>query len=67
MDIMVKQQSAAYRSARRGRDADPLGAKSEIGRKLKQYYEDLVKEEIPDRFADLLSQLERAEKAGNKE
>ncbi|WP_036486496.1 NepR family anti-sigma factor [Nitratireductor basaltis] len=44
------------------RDGDPLGANSEIGRKLKQYYDDLVSEDIPDRFASLLSQLEQKEK-----
>ncbi|TWG55356.1 MULTISPECIES: NepR family anti-sigma factor [unclassified Aminobacter] len=38
--------------------ADPLGPNSEIGRKLKQYYDDLVSEEVPDRFADLLRQLD---------
>ncbi len=37
---------------------DPLGPNSEIGRKLKQYYDELVTEEVPDRFADLLKQLE---------
>ena len=40
---------------------EPLGSNSEIGRRLKQYYDDLVTEEIPDRFADLLKQLEERE------
>lgn len=44
-----------------GTASDPLGANSEIGRKLKQYYDGLVSEEVPDRFAHLLSQLEAAE------
>jgi hypothetical protein len=48
-----------------GRDkptsADLLGPNSEIGRKLKQYYDDLVSDDVPDRFADLLSQLEHAQ------
>ena len=39
----------------------------EIGRKLKQYYDDLVSDEIPDRFAALLSQLEKAEPARKKD
>ena len=30
----------------------------EIGRKLKQYYDELVSDDVPDRFAQLLSQLE---------
>lgn len=42
---------------------DPLGVHSEIGRKLKQYYEDLTSEEVPDRFAELLKQLEDSETA----
>ncbi|MCO6386309.1 MAG: NepR family anti-sigma factor [Aliihoeflea sp.] len=41
--------------------AEPLGSNSEIGRKLKQYYDELVTEEVPDRFADLLRQLEDRE------
>lgn len=47
--------------------ADPLGANSEIARKLKQYYDDLVSDDVPDRFADLLSQLEQAEPARKKD
>jgi hypothetical protein len=46
---------------RRNGSGDPLGANSEIGRKLKQYYDELVSDEVPDRFAQLLSQLEQAE------
>ena len=42
------------------RKGDPLGTNSEIGRKLKQYYDELVSDQVPDRFADLLSQLEGA-------
>ncbi|WP_048644887.1 NepR family anti-sigma factor [Nitratireductor soli] len=54
-------------AGRRGSGTDPLGANSEIGRKLRQYYDDLVKEEIPDRFSDLLSQLEMQEQAESAE
>jgi hypothetical protein len=43
--------------------ADLLGVSSEIGRKLKQYYDELVSDEVPDRFSQLLSQLEAAETA----
>ncbi len=43
------------------RSGDPLGANSEIGRKLKQYYDDLVSPDVPDRFAQLLGDLEAAE------
>lgn len=51
---------------RRNGSADVLGPNSEIGRKLKQYYDDLVSEEIPDRFSQLLRQLEQAEPAQKK-
>lgn len=44
-----------------GERTEPLGSNSEIGRKLKQYYDELVTEEVPDRFADLLRQLEDRE------
>lgn len=45
---------------------DPLGANSEIGRKLKQYYDDLVSDDVPDRFSQLLAQLEQAEPSVKK-
>lgn len=45
---------------------EPLGSNSEIGRKLKQYYDGLVSEEVPDRFADLLNQLEQRETSPNQ-
>jgi hypothetical protein len=43
--------------------ADLLGANSEIARKLKQYHDELLSLEVPDRFGDLLGKLEEAEKA----
>jgi hypothetical protein len=50
---------------------DPLGVNSEIGKKLREYYDGLMSPEVPDRFTDLLSQLETAEgqrkKAGDAE
>ena len=57
---MTKKDMTSGPSIRRRQD-DPLGANSEIGRKLKQYYDDLVSDQVPDRFAALLSQLEEAE------
>lgn len=45
-----------------GAHKDPLGPNSEIGRKLRQYYDELVAEAVPDRFQDLLRQLEEREK-----
>lgn len=65
---MTKQTSGARNAAPNGiRDGEPLGANSEIGRKLKQYYDELVSDEVPDRFAQLLSQLEEAEPAQQKD
>ena len=64
--VMEKLKSGAGTSRRNG-SADPLGANSEIGRKLKQYYDELVSDEVPDRFAQLLSQLEMAEPARKKD
>jgi hypothetical protein len=52
---------------RRNGSGDVLGANSEIGRKLKQYYDELVSDEVPDRFTQLLSQLERAERVPEKD
>ncbi|WP_164747578.1 NepR family anti-sigma factor, partial [Mesorhizobium sp. M1A.F.Ca.IN.022.07.1.1] len=47
--------------------SSPLGPNSEIARKLKQYYDELVSDQVPDRFAQLLSQLEKAEPAEKKD
>ena len=67
-DIMTKKRVTAdgVPPRRRNGSADVLGANSEIGRKLKQYYDDLVSDEVPDRFAELLSKLEQAEPAQKK-
>ena len=59
---MSKAAAAAGSGLKRaGNRKDPLGPNSEIGRKLKQYYEDLVAEAVPERFQDLLRQLEERE------
>lgn len=59
---MNKAAAAAGSGLKRaGNRKDSLGPNSEIGRKLKQYYEDLVAEAVPDRFQDLLKQLEERE------
>ncbi|EKF41968.1 NepR family anti-sigma factor [Nitratireductor indicus] len=61
---MKYEKPASQRtSGHRGSADDPLGVNSEIGRKLKQYYDDLVSEEIPDKFAMLLTQLEASERS----
>ncbi|WP_411956256.1 NepR family anti-sigma factor [Arvimicrobium flavum] len=64
---MTKPVGAGPNSLRRDRRAEPLGANSEIARKLKQYYDDLVSDDIPDRFAELLAQLEQAERPQGKD
>jgi hypothetical protein len=64
MTIMKNTKTAD--AGRNGTASDPLGPNSEIGRKLKQYYDDLVSDEVPDRFAQLLAQLEKTEPAHKK-
>lgn len=65
---MTRQtRGAGHAAPNRHRNGEPLGANSEIGRKLKQYYDELVSDEVPDRFAQLLSQLEEAEPAQQKD
>jgi hypothetical protein len=50
-----------------GDAAATLGPNNEIGRKLKQYYDELVSEAVPDRFQQLLQQLEQAKPASSKD
>ena len=50
------------RGARRARTSDPNEA---ISRQLKSLYSSLEQEQIPDRFLDLLEQLDEAEKAAS--
>ncbi|KQZ80865.1 hypothetical protein ASD64_11265 [Mesorhizobium sp. Root157] len=63
----LDKNNTAEAERRQGRAGDPLGPNSEIGRKLKQYYNDLVADEVPDRFSQLLSQLEQTESALKKD
>ncbi len=58
---MTGMRPAERRSTKKGGAADELGPNSEIGRKLKQYYDELVSDEVPDRIMDLLKQLEASE------
>lgn len=65
---MNKKTTDADTAARRdAKPTDPLGVNSEIGRKLKQYYNDLVSDDVPDRFSQLLQQLDKAEPAQKKD
>lgn len=59
---MKPNMSAATGGQRKaGNRTETLGPNTEIGRKLKQYYDELVSDDVPDRFADLLRQLEGRE------
>lgn len=60
-------ETRGEKPTRKSSSADLLGANSEIARKLKQYHDELLSLEVPDRFGDLLSRLEQAEKAGQTE
>lgn len=57
---MVKVKEQGSETVRKGSKRD-LGANAEIGRKLKQYYDAILSEDIPDRFSQLLGQLDKAE------
>ncbi|CDX23438.1 conserved hypothetical protein [Mesorhizobium sp. ORS 3324] len=67
MKEMSKNSTTGAAGGRRNGSGNPLGPNSEIARKLKQYYDELVSDEVPDRFAQLLSQLEEAEPAEKKD
>lgn len=54
-------------AGRRTSGSEILGPNSEIGRKLRQYYDEIASDDVPDRFAQLLNQLERAETSTDKE
>lgn len=58
---MSKGETNARRGAAGGTAAAGLGSNAEIGRRLKQYYDEIVSEDVPDRFAELLKQLEETE------
>ncbi|RWO28197.1 MAG: hypothetical protein EOS09_05220 [Mesorhizobium sp.] len=66
-DMRKDNTAGAATNRRRAASGDPLGPNSEIGRKLKQYYDELVSDSVPDRFAQLLSQLEQAQPARKKD
>jgi hypothetical protein len=59
----MKKQGTGSRNLgqRMNGDANLLGSNSEIARKLKQYYDELVSDDVPDRFKRLLAQLEQAD------
>jgi hypothetical protein len=65
---MIKQKRSARRApAKRADGVEIFGANSEIARKLGQYYNELVSDEIPERFVELLMKLERVQPAAKKD
>lgn len=54
-------------AGRRASGSEILGPNSEIGRKLRQYYDEIASDQVPDRFSQLLSRLEHAETHSDKE
>jgi len=62
-----EKHEAGRRGNTQAASSEILGANTEIGRKLRQYYDGLVSEEVPDRFAQLLSQLEQIESSRKPE
>ena len=63
---MTEPTATPKRTTRKRGAQDPLGANTEIARKLKQYYTTVVPPEVPDRFAQLLNKLESAETGRDK-
>jgi len=63
----TKTARMKHNAARRASGSEILGPNSEIGRKLRQYYDEIAADEVPDRFAQLLSRLEHAENTTDKE
>jgi hypothetical protein len=55
------QQPLPSSSPRKAASRDIIGANSEIGRKLRQFYDEIESEDVPDRFAQLLDRLDKAE------
>ena len=41
-------------------------AQTAIGTRLRAYYDEVAREEIPDRFVELLKQLEKKDAGGDK-
>jgi len=58
----ISQARGARATRKSGSTMDHLGSNSEIARKLKQYHDELLSLEVPDRFAELLGKLEEAER-----
>jgi hypothetical protein len=53
--------SGVSRSTRDGSSALDKETQTKIGQQLRAMYDDVVRQGVPDRFADLLKELERRE------
>jgi hypothetical protein len=58
----ISQARGARATRKAASTVDLLGSNSEIARKLKQYHDELLSLDVPDRFAELLGKLEDAER-----
>lgn len=58
---MTDREQGSGRKAGQAASKELLGSNTEIGRKLRQYYDGLISEDVPDRFAALLQQLDQAD------
>lgn len=61
---MIKKTDEEARVDAKAKAGDILGTNTEIGRKLKQYYDEILSEDVPDKFSLLLEQLEKVETSG---
>jgi len=62
ISIMTKQRGdAAPRARNRGAKVDTI-IQDEIGAKLRELYSNMVEEPVPNRFVELLKQLEQGKK-----
>jgi hypothetical protein len=70
MSRTMKDIEAMGNASGRGQGAPKLepGAQKALGRELRAMYDELIEEPVPDRFLQLLDQLEQSEKpAENKQ
>ena len=58
-----KQKTSDEKAITDAEDSADPRIPSEIGERLKELYESVVEEEIPDRFLDLLDQLDKSKQS----
>ncbi len=59
-DMQIEQEKPTSDTA--AEPAVDQGVRDHLGRKLKESYDDLVRQPVPDKFRQLLEDLERREK-----